>query len=174
VVAQIEDPYTTVNKGDLAIKIGEYLKANVAGRLIPNSIVIPNDAIYQGSYVYVVEENLLKRRNVELLWKNESDAIVKSGLKAGDQLVVTPLGRISSGTPVSIFGQNSTRGNKSLANKASTATKFSDLPKQRQQRIKSMAQEQGVSVEEMFERMKAKRQQGQSKSAESKEQRESA
>ena len=103
VVAQIEDPYTNNNDG-LSIKIGQYLQANIAGKLIPNAIVIPNNAIYQGTYVYVVEENLLKRRDVEVLWKNETDVVVKSGLNSGEQIVLTPLGRVSSGTPVSIAG----------------------------------------------------------------------
>lgn len=162
VVAQIEDPYSKDNEGDLAIKIGQYLEASIAGRLIPNSIVIPNNAIYQGSYVYVVEENLLKRREVEVLWKNESDAIVKSGLTAGESLVLTPLGRVSSGTPVSISGQKKSKNDR-MAKNGKAPAKFSDLPKHKQDRLKEKAQEQGVSVEVMFERMKAKRQQGEGK-----------
>ncbi|NVK23311.1 MAG: efflux RND transporter periplasmic adaptor subunit [Gammaproteobacteria bacterium] len=156
VVAQIEDPYRKDSKSELAIKIGQYLQAQIAGRLMPNAIVIPNNAIYQGSYVYVVEENLLKRRNVELLWKNETDAIVKSGLSTGEQLVVTPLGRVSSGTPVSISGQNK----RLMTDNREAPQTLSELPEKRQQRIKKMAEQQGISPEQMFEQLKSKRQQG--------------
>ena len=62
--------------------------------------MIPNSAIYQGTYVYVVEDGLLVRREVVLAWRNASDAIVERGLAPGDRLVVTALGQVSSGTRV--------------------------------------------------------------------------
>ena len=62
--------------------------------------VIPNAAIYQGSYVYLLVDGLLQRRDIEIAWQNRDEALLADGLEAGDQLVLTPLGQVSSGTPV--------------------------------------------------------------------------
>ncbi|MBU2916841.1 efflux RND transporter periplasmic adaptor subunit [Psychrosphaera sp. F3M07] len=161
VVAQIEDPYALTKANDFPIKIGQYVSAKVTGKLLSDVLVIPNKAIYQGSYVYIVEEGVLKRREVTLLWKNETDAIIKSGLNENEQLVVTSLGQVSSGTRVSIAGAESKGDNtKEKANsKPNKARSLSDLPKDRQEKIKQMAEKEGISPEKMFENMQAKRKQ---------------
>lgn len=100
VVARIDDPFAAARAGGADIKIGEYVVAGIRGRELDDVIVIPNSAIYQGSYVYVVEDGLLARREIELGWRNADDAIVSSGLANGDELVVTALGQVSSGTRV--------------------------------------------------------------------------
>ena len=63
---------------------------------------IPNKAIYQGSYVYVVDDNILKRKNISIAWQSEDVAVIKSGLEVDELLVLTPLGQVTSGTIVSI------------------------------------------------------------------------
>ncbi len=120
VVGQINDPFnkkasaktpnakerSDANKtSNVAIKIGQYVTAEIQGDTIKNAIVIPNKSIYQGSYVYVVVDGLLRRQNIEVQWQNAEEAIIKSGLKEGEWLVTTSLGQVSSGTAVSILGQ---------------------------------------------------------------------
>jgi RND family efflux transporter MFP subunit len=105
VVAQINDPYKATSTNKYPIKIGQYVKAQIAGRALQNVLVVPNSTIYQGSYVYIVENGVLKRKDVELRWQNSQQSIIAKGLEAGEQLVLTPLGQVSSGTPVSIKGE---------------------------------------------------------------------
>lgn len=103
VVAQISDPYSAKKLAHFPIKIGQYVNAKITGKTLSNALTIPNHAIYQGSYVYVLnEQNLLMRKNVELAWQNQDITLVQSGLSAGDRLVITPLGQVSSGTKVSV------------------------------------------------------------------------
>ncbi|WP_417624418.1 efflux RND transporter periplasmic adaptor subunit, partial [Paremcibacter congregatus] len=99
-VAQITNPYAGQSRQKTPLKIGQYVTATIDGLHLRDALVIPNSAIYQGSYVYVVEDGLLKRREIETRWQNDEDSLVAAGLKAGERLVVTPLGRVSSGTPV--------------------------------------------------------------------------
>jgi hypothetical protein len=73
----------------------------MAGHTLQDVLVIPNSAIYQGSYVYVVENDVLQRRNIEITWQNDQDAIIKTGLGDGDILVTTALGQVTSGVRVS-------------------------------------------------------------------------
>lgn len=107
VVAQIDDPYGSTDQG-LPLKIGQYVNAKIEGVMVENAITIPNSAIYQGSYVYIVEQGLLKRKEIETIWQNSNIAIVEQGLVENDLLVLTPLGQVNSGTPVS-FNQKDGR-----------------------------------------------------------------
>ena len=111
VVAQINDPFQlepdnrAEHSGRKPLKIGEYITASIQGRTLLNAIVIPNSTIYQGSYVYLVQEGVLRRRDIVIAWQNDTDAVISAGLQAGDTLVTTPLGQVTSGTRVSIEGQ---------------------------------------------------------------------
>lgn len=123
VVAQIDDPYQKNNTSNAPIKIGQYLNAKITGKTLDNSLVIPNSAIYQGSYVYIVQavegKKVLLRKDISIRWQNEQDALISSGLAFGDQLVLTSLGQVSSGTAVSIQGEENTerKGPKNSAGK---------------------------------------------------------
>ena len=50
--------------------------------------------------------DVLDRRLVDIAWQDDSEALIRSGLDAGDLLVTTPLGQIVSGTPVRIVDAN--------------------------------------------------------------------
>ena len=101
VIAQVSDPFSKGIDGRPQLKIGQYVTAMMAGHVLENVVVIPNSAIYQGSYIYVVENDILQRRNVEITWQNDHDAIIETGLGEGDILVTTPLGQVTSGVRVS-------------------------------------------------------------------------
>ena len=114
VVAKIDEPFTKSNQkaGNVSIKIGQYVTAEIPGLTLESALVIPNRAIYQGSYVYLVKDGLLKRTDIEVRWQNGEEAIISSGLEEGDNVVISPLGQVSSGTPVSILGENKSRHSK--------------------------------------------------------------
>lgn len=101
VVAHINDPFTKSDDGRPQLKIGQYVTAILSGHTLQDVLVVPNSAIYQGSYVYVVEDGILQRRNIEIAWQNDQDAIVARGLVDGDTLVTTTLGQVTSGVRVS-------------------------------------------------------------------------
>lgn len=98
VTAQIDHPYADDVKGRRPLKIGQYVTAKIDGKTIPDAVVIPNAAIYQGSYVYLYKDGVLERRDIDIAWQNNKEALLRSGISAGEQLVLTPLGRVSSGT----------------------------------------------------------------------------
>lgn len=106
VIAQINDPFAPPAGGQTPLKIGQYVTAKLEGNTVPDALVIPNNTIYQGTYVYVVEDGILARRDIDILWQNEEEAIISSGLAAGDQLVRTALGQVTSGVRVAISGED--------------------------------------------------------------------
>lgn len=106
VIAQIDDPYGVNYRDKQPLKIGQYVTAEIDGRQLENTLVIPASAIYQGTYVYIVRDDLLLRRDVTIGWQNTEEAIIDSGLEAGDFLVTTSLGQVASGTAVKILNPN--------------------------------------------------------------------
>lgn len=102
VVAQVEDPFGAHARGKTPLKIGQYVTAELSGREVENALVIPVKAIYQGSYVYIVVDGALQRRDINIAWQNENEAIITAGLHEGELLVLTSLGQVSSGVPVAI------------------------------------------------------------------------
>ena len=123
----------------MPLKIGQYVSAKIAGKVIKKALTIPNRAIYQGSYVYVVEDNLLKRKNITIAWQNDEVAMIKTGVETNQLLVLTPLGQVTSGTIVnvsSIDGQDITTQSKpkkrmNQSNKAEGKNKGADKRKDR-------------------------------------------
>ena len=105
VVAQIDDPYGEAAIGRSPLKIGEYVTAEIEGKKLADAVVIPSSTIYQDSYVYIVREGIVERREVEILWRGKSEALIGDGLVNGDFLVTTTLGQVASGTRVNIEGQ---------------------------------------------------------------------
>jgi len=111
VIAQIDDPFGRHNEGRTPLKIGQYVTAEIEGKTIPGALVIPNSAIYQGSYIYTVEGGILRRRDIEIAWQNDVEAVISAGLEPGVDLVTTPLGQVTSGIRVSVMGADS-QGNR--------------------------------------------------------------
>lgn len=107
VTAQIDDPYVehhTLPRRPL--KIGQFVNAKIEGRMLDKAIIIPNSAIYQGSYLYLVKDGLLQRTDIKVAWQNADEALISDGLSGGEELVLTPLGQVSSGTRIKVVGQD--------------------------------------------------------------------
>ncbi|WP_275099821.1 efflux RND transporter periplasmic adaptor subunit [Sedimenticola hydrogenitrophicus] len=119
VTAQIDNPYAEDRDGRRPLKIGQYVTAQIQGRTLTDAIVIPNSAIYQGSYVYLFDQGVLQRREIAVAWQNSREALIGSGLKADEQLVLTPLGQVSSGTPVKRMGGDVAERGQGAAERAS-------------------------------------------------------
>lgn len=160
VIAQIANPYLRNVSGNGQVKIGQYVTAEITGRVVENALVIPSSAIYQGSYVYIVDsENLLKRVTISLGWQNGLEATVTEGLSAGDELVLTSLGQVNSGTPVSIEGRSPSYGSKGERHKREKREKpRKEMTPERREKLERIAQEKGISVKQLMAERKAKRQ----------------
>ena len=128
VVAQIDNPFGAAGaadgggpgrpKGGRPLKIGEYVTAEITGKRLPDALVIPSEAIYQNTYVHVVEAGRLMRREIEIAWQDGTDSVVASGLAAGDVVVTTPLGGVTSGVPVRVETGRAERSAAGLAGSA--------------------------------------------------------
>lgn len=112
VVARIDDPFGQKAEGRFPLKIGQYVTAEIEGTPLEAAIGIPNKAIYQGSYVYLYREGAVYRTPIDIDWQNGTTAVVSAGIRPGDQLVVSPLGQVASGTRVKLARQLSDTANR--------------------------------------------------------------
>lgn len=102
IISEVDSPFGQSDKRSL--NIGQFVTATIVGKVINDAIVIPNASIYQGSYVYLYKEGALQRSSVKIIYQNNADALIASGVNAGDKLVTTPLGQVNSGTAVKLLG----------------------------------------------------------------------
>ncbi len=100
-VAQVDDPYSRRNEGMPPLKIGQFVEAEIEGKRLEKTIVIPHGSIYQGNEVVLVEQGKVQRKPVNALWSDAQQAVINKGLDDGDILVLTSVGSVTSGTPIS-------------------------------------------------------------------------
>ncbi|GAB3090980.1 efflux RND transporter periplasmic adaptor subunit [Aestuariicella hydrocarbonica] len=105
VVAQIQDPFAVAQSDKTPLKIGQYVTARIDGKTVKNALVVPASSVYQGSYLYVIENGALQRRNVALSFQTSEQAVISQGLTPGSEVIVSPLGQVTSGTLVSVMQQ---------------------------------------------------------------------
>jgi RND family efflux transporter MFP subunit len=100
VVAQIKDPFAVQQSNKAPLKIGQYVTAKIEGKRVEQALVVPTSSLYQGSFVYVIKDGLLQRREVSLQFQTPEHSVLLSGIEGGEVLVTSPLGQVSSGTAV--------------------------------------------------------------------------
>ncbi|EWH12255.1 membrane-fusion protein [Catenovulum agarivorans DS-2] len=117
VVAQIAQPFSEQHQGKMPLKIAQYVKAKIYGNTIEQAIVVDNQVIYQGQYVYVYQDGTIERKPIEILWQNADVSVISSGLNRGDLLVTTSLGQLPSGTQVKLSSDKQGKAGKRKAGK---------------------------------------------------------
>lgn len=80
-----------INNQNEALKIGMMADVVLNTQSSKNTLVVPSDSVMQEDeyYVYVVNDNIAERRAVELGITNNDFTEIKSGLKAGEVVVVS-------------------------------------------------------------------------------------
>ncbi|PCH67407.1 MAG: efflux transporter periplasmic adaptor subunit [Bacteroidales bacterium] len=68
---------------------GQFLTARFNGKMIDNVMEIPRSAVFSSNKVFVVEGDILKVREINVVKRNEN-TLVFNGLKKGEILVVEP------------------------------------------------------------------------------------
>lgn len=72
--------------------IGEYVRVKIEGEELENVFQVPRNALHNDREIWIVTaEDKLAIRPVEIVWRDEHSVLVRDGLQAGDQLVVSNL-----------------------------------------------------------------------------------
>ena len=109
VIAEINPVNNSNDSSDpfSALKIGQFIAAEIQGKVLPNVFVIPRENLYKGNSVWIVKNDKLATHKVQPLWKNDDVVLVQgnladNGLSENEQLVTTPLLSAVSGRRVII------------------------------------------------------------------------
>ena len=70
---------------------GAFVSVQIEGNLVENSLKLPRSALRDGNIVWLVEDNKLKRLEVEPLWTTEESVFVDAGVERGHRILVSSL-----------------------------------------------------------------------------------
>ena len=94
----------SIDEKDDRLKEGMFVRLSLITEQIPNSLVIPSDAIstYLGEpVVYIVQEGKAKRVAITTSSSDDNKSVVTSGLVGGEQIIVA--GSVVDGTSVKVI-----------------------------------------------------------------------
>jgi hypothetical protein len=113
VVAQVDDPYARRAGGNPPLKVGQFVRATIFGEVLSGVFVAPRSALRDDREVLIVDpDNRIHRRQVEVIWRDETSVVIREGLQAGEVLCTTPLIFAADGARVvpAIDGQAPAKG----------------------------------------------------------------
>jgi RND family efflux transporter MFP subunit len=87
---QSVDAFVTIYPNGQKIYDGQFFQASIPARTIKDGMIMPRNAIYNGSEVFVLEDSAIRRKEINIIRLSEEDAIF-NGLEKGELLVVEPL-----------------------------------------------------------------------------------
>lgn len=94
--------FVSLNKTDSNhLFAGTFFTAHITGKSIANAFRVPRKSVYNKNYVYIVEDEHLKYKSVEISREEKDFVIVTGGLHSGDKLVTEILQGVSDGMPAS-------------------------------------------------------------------------
>lgn len=97
VLVSVPDPLSINADNQLPLMIGSFVEVSVRGKEIPDAIRIDRNLIRQNETVWLMRDDRLTIRDVDILLRDEKYAYVSSGLSPDDQVVVTNLATVAEG-----------------------------------------------------------------------------
>lgn len=99
-VGRVDNPYRRRNSNTPPLAVGMFVTAEILGHRAENVVVIPRAALRGKNRVLVVTSNRLYYRTIDILRADAEKVIVRSGLKPGEQLCVSPIDTVVDGMRV--------------------------------------------------------------------------
>jgi RND family efflux transporter MFP subunit len=92
-IAEVNDPYgPNVSQHEMPLAVGLYVNATIAGREVSGAYVIPREALRAGNQVYLINEGgHLDIREVEVTHSSVDNAVIASGLRQGERVIVSSI-----------------------------------------------------------------------------------
>ncbi len=106
VIARIDKPYEAKSGASKPIRIGQYVNAQIQGKIFNNVYVVPPAAVRQGKELLLADNGKVRVVPVQLLWSTESEMVVKTDEDLAQQhAITTPLPLATNGSPIEILGE---------------------------------------------------------------------
>lgn len=92
-IVEVESPYHDgVSQLGMPLAVGLFVSTEIAGRRVAGARVIPREALRAGNKVYIVnDDGKLEIREVTVTHSSEREAIIASGIEAGENVIVSSI-----------------------------------------------------------------------------------
>lgn len=102
VLIAVEDPLALNNPGEgiPQLIVGSYVEAQIEGKPMENVVRLPREYLRQNDTAWVMQDNSLQIRELEIVFTDEKYAYLRDGLSDGDKVVVTNLSTVREGSPL--------------------------------------------------------------------------
>ncbi|WP_221797772.1 efflux RND transporter periplasmic adaptor subunit [Oceanobacter mangrovi] len=101
VVLQLDDPLAQQTDAPQVL-LNDYLDVLLPGRKVEGAVQIPVAQVDEFSRVWVINNNQLQRRQLQLAWRGRTHVWATAGLEDGDQLLLSQIDAITEGMAVRI------------------------------------------------------------------------
>ncbi|MEP0942847.1 MAG: efflux RND transporter periplasmic adaptor subunit [Rhizobiaceae bacterium] len=89
----------------VAIRPGAFVEVRVPDQVFKNTVIVPDTALYGSDIIYTAVDGKLVENKVEVVSFEGENALVGSGLKSGDEVLVTRITEVSAGLNVRREGE---------------------------------------------------------------------
>ena len=100
VLVEVKDPFALLpeNAERPKLLLGAFVEVLIEGKPMPNAFEIPRKALQNGDVVWLKRpDGTLEIRPVQVAWRNRDTVLIRSGVEAGEQVILTPLSLASNG-----------------------------------------------------------------------------
>jgi len=101
VVVEVKSPYDT-SVHPHRLPLGLFVEATLPGRPVSAAVRLPGSVLHADDSVFVVTDNVLQRKRVNVIHREGDNVVINSGLESGDQVVTTRLELMFEGMKVEI------------------------------------------------------------------------
>ncbi|MCR9228146.1 MAG: efflux RND transporter periplasmic adaptor subunit [Flavobacteriaceae bacterium] len=99
VLVRVNDPLATTDElqGAPKLMIGTFVEVNIQADSIPNVVRLDRDLVRSNQTAWVMKDNLLEIRELDIILTDNQYAYVSSGLQDGEKVVTTNLSTVTNG-----------------------------------------------------------------------------
>ncbi len=106
VIVDVKDPLANLpqNADAPPLMIGSFVEANIAGKELTDVIRLQREFIRDDDTVWLLEDGVLRIREVDIVFQDNDYAYIISGLSADASVVTTNLSTVVDGAPLRVEG----------------------------------------------------------------------
>jgi len=113
-IAQVENPYA-FDALKPALPVGLFVNAEITSANSMDAVVIPRTALRGDDKVFIVEDDKMLIRSVNVLSTNSRQAVLAGGIYAGDVVVTSPVRSAVDGMAVSVVTSTAAKSDDTTA-----------------------------------------------------------
>jgi len=102
-IAEVNDPYGQAADNGVPLPVGLFVQARINSAAPTDTLVMPRLALRSDDRVFVVHDNKLEIRNVDVLSTTHEKVYVSTGVKPGEKVVTSAVRGAYNGMPTQII-----------------------------------------------------------------------